>query len=47
MGRKGEGLSRNMYKGPMDKVKGGYDREWEVGMGGWGESWEENGDNCT
>ena len=26
---KGEGLSRNMYKGSMDKAKG-----WEVGVGG-------------
>ena len=30
---KGEGLSRNMYKGPMDKAKG-----WEVGVGGARES---------
>ena len=27
-----EKLSRNMYKGPMDKAKGGLDRGWEVGM---------------
>ena len=28
-GKIGEGPSRNMYKGHMDKAKG-----WEVGMGG-------------
>ena len=33
-GRKGGGLSRNMYKGHMDKAKWGYDKEWEVGMAG-------------
>ena len=32
----------------MDKAKGGQDQGWEVGMAGvWGESWWENGDNCT
>ena len=29
--KEGEGLSRNMYKGPMDKVKGG-----RVAGGSWG-----------
>ena len=38
MGVKGEGLSRNMYKGPMDKAKVEKDRGWEVGVGGVGES---------
>ena len=28
----------NMYKGPMDKAKGGQDLRWEVGMGGVEES---------
>ena len=42
----GEGkASRNMYKGTMDKAKGGYDRGWEEGMGG-GEEWG-GGANCT
>ena len=30
---KGEGVSRNMYKGHMDKTKGGK-RGWDVGMAG-------------
>ena len=25
---------RNMYKGHMDKAKGGWDQGWEVGMAG-------------
>ena len=33
MGEKGEGLSRNMYKGHMDKAKGG---RFEGGAGGRG-----------
>ena len=36
---KGEGSSRNMYKGHMDKAKGGQDQGWKVGMGGVGEEW--------
>ena len=36
MGRKGGRVSRNMYKGPMDKTKGRYDQGWEVGMAGVG-----------
>ena len=37
MGQKGEVVSRNMYKGPMDKAKGGYDQGQEVaGVGGSG-----------
>ena len=32
-GNEGE-ESRNMYKGPMDKVKAGKDRGWEVRMAG-------------
>ena len=38
MGGKGRRLSRNMYKGHMDKAKGGKGRGWEVGMAGVGES---------
>ena len=30
---KGEGF-RNVYKGHMDKTKGGQDKGWEVGMAG-------------
>ena len=37
-GKEGKGLSRNMYKGPMDKAKEGKDGGWEVGLGGVGES---------
>ena len=43
----GEGPSRNMSKGPMDKAKGG---RFESGRQGWvGQRvwWSENGDNCT
>ena len=40
MGGKGRKVFRNMYKGHMDKAKGGWDRGWEVGMarvrGVWG-----------
>ena len=36
MGEKGEGSSKNMYKGHMDKAKGRYDPGWEVGMAGVG-----------
>ena len=32
----GEVTSKNMYKGHMDKAKGGQVRRWEVGMGGAG-----------
>ena len=38
MREKEEELSRNMYKGHMDKAKGGQDQEWEVGMPGVGGS---------
>ena len=40
--------SRNMYKGPMGKDDRGEERKWKVGIG-WrrGESWGQNGDNCT
>ena len=32
-------MSRNMYKGPVEKAKGGEDGGWEVGgVGGAGES---------
>ena len=31
-------MSRNMYKGPMDKAKEGKDGGWEVGLGRVGES---------
>ena len=41
-GKIGEGPSRNMYKGHMDKAKG-----WEVGMSGVGAWSGKNGDNCT
>ena len=37
-GGKWKGSSRNMYKGPMDKAKGGKDEGWEVGVGMAGES---------
>ena len=43
-GGKGGELSRNMYKGPMDKVKGGMLEGRRRGRGVW---WSENGDNCT
>ena len=41
MGERGEGTSRNMYRGPMDKAQG-------VGLkvgggGGWGGWWQDNG----
>ena len=36
MGKEREGSSRNMYKGPMDKAKGGKDGR-EVGEDGVGE----------
>ena len=45
--RRGRVKSRNMYKGPMDKDKGG---RIECGRGreqGRGEQWGENGDNCN
>ena len=32
----GEGSSRNMYKGHMDKAKGGWDRGWDVERDGEG-----------
>ena len=35
-GKEGKVLSRNMYKVPMDKAKGGKDRRWEVRVGVWG-----------
>ena len=31
-------MSRNMYKGPMDKAKVGKDGGWEVGVGRAGKS---------
>ena len=45
---KREGLSRNMYKGHMDKAKGGL-RSRVGGGDGWGggEWWWGIGDNCT
>ena len=36
MGGKGGRVFRNMYKGTMDKTKGGQDEGWEVGMTGVG-----------
>ena len=45
----GEGLSKNMYKGHMDKARagrvdgGGWGWEWREWEGWWGE----NGDICT
>ena len=38
IGGKREGSSRNMYKGHLDKAKGGWDGGWEVGMTGVGGS---------
>ena len=35
------GSLRNMYKGHMDKAKGGQDRGWEVGMAGVGGKWRQ------
>ena len=35
MGEKRKGLSRNMYKEPMDKAKGGKDSGW-AGKVDWG-----------
>ena len=46
-GEEGEGSSRNMYKGHMDKANGGRfkgERQGWVRRGAW---WGENGDNCT
>ena len=37
-GKEEEGWLRNMYKGPMDKAKGGWDPGWEVGTAGEGEN---------
>ena len=36
-----------MYKGHMDKVKGGRFEGGRCGWMGWGVWWSENGDNCT
>ena len=48
MGGKGEGSSRNMYKGHMDKAKEGVGSRVGGGDGwGGGEWWEENGHNCA
>ena len=44
MGKTGEGSSRNMYKGHMDKAKGG---RIEGGRGDGGEWKGENRDNGT
>ena len=38
MGGKGGRVFRNIYKGLMDKTKGGWDQGWEVGMTGVGRS---------
>ena len=38
MGKGGEGSSRNMYKGPVDKAKGEKDGGWQVRVGMAGES---------
>ena len=40
-GKEGKGSSRNMYKGPRDKAKGGKDWGREVEVGGVGESGDE------
>ena len=45
MGEKGEGLSRNVYKGYMDKTKWGWDQRKEVGMAGVRGVLGVNGDN--
>ena len=47
-GIRGEGSSRDMYKEPIDKTKGGVGLR--VGGKGWwggGKWWWENGENCT
>ena len=36
MGGKGGSVFRNIYKGHMDKTKGGWDQGWEVKMTGVG-----------
>ena len=48
-GTEGEGLSRNMYKGPVDKDNGGGGglNVGGGGVGGRGEWWRKNGDNCN
>ena len=40
----GEGLSRNMYKGHMDKAKGGRFKGKRQGWVGWGTVVGKNGD---
>ena len=49
MGEKEGRVFRIMYKGHMDKAKGGWDPGWEMGMAGVGGVlwWGENGDKCT
>ena len=46
-GGEGEGPSRNMYIGHMDKAKGGRFEVGRWGWVGWGGVGDENGDNCT
>ena len=47
MGGKRGRTFRNMYKGHMDKTKGGSYSGWEVGMAEVGGVVGENVDNCT
>ena len=48
MGRKGERFFTSMYKGHMDKTKGGVEAR-EGGVFGWsrGDWWWVNADNCN
>ena len=47
VGENREGLSRNMYKGPLDKAKGGSFKGGRWGWVRWEAPWGGNGDNCT
>ena len=47
MGENRGRVLRNMYKGHMDKVKGGRLEGGRQGWVGWGAWWDENGDDLT
>ena len=44
---RGRVIKEYIYKGHMDKVKGGKIKGGRQGWVGGGEWWRENGDNCT
>ena len=46
-GKTGQGPSRNMYKGPMDKAKGSRFEGGRRGWVGWGSKGKKTGDNCS